>query len=66
MGNLVLDRGIEKSLSTFVDVCQSRYRSSIGPSILENAGLTEINNVIGGTAEWINAGLEIVSTSQIA
>ena len=39
-------------------ICQSGYRSSLGTSVLENAGFSEIYNVIGGTAEWINAGLE--------
>jgi len=37
-------------------ICQSGYRSSLGTSILENAGFTEIYNVSGGTQAWINAG----------
>ncbi|HYJ92598.1 MAG TPA: rhodanese-like domain-containing protein, partial [Pyrinomonadaceae bacterium] len=40
-------------------ICQSGYRSSIGTSILENAGFKELYNVSGGTATWANAGLEI-------
>lgn len=39
-------------------ICQGGYRSSIGTSILENAGFKTIYNVTGGTAAWINAGLE--------
>ena len=42
---------------TFV-LCQSGYRSSLGTSILENAGFKEIYNVIGGTKAWMDAGLE--------
>jgi len=38
-------------------ICQSGYRSSIGTSILENAGFQKIYNVAGGTAEWIRSGL---------
>jgi len=39
-------------------ICQSGYRSSVGTSILENAGFREIYNVAGGTKAWIDAGLE--------
>lgn len=39
-------------------ICQSGYRSSIGTSILENAGVKEVYNVTGGTLAWIDAGLE--------
>ncbi len=39
-------------------ICQGGYRSSIGTSILENAGFKTIYNVIGGTAAWIEAGLD--------
>lgn len=39
-------------------ICQSGYRSSIGTSVLENAGFREIYNVTGGTKAWIDAGLE--------
>jgi hydroxyacylglutathione hydrolase len=42
---------------TFV-ICQSGYRSSLGTSILENAGFKEVYNVAGGTKAWIDAGLE--------
>ncbi len=39
-------------------ICQSGYRSSLGTSILENAGFNEIYNVIGGTKAWTDAGFE--------
>jgi rhodanese-related sulfurtransferase len=40
-------------------ICQSGYRSSLGTSVLENAGFEEIYNVTGGTQAWINAGFPI-------
>ena len=61
--NLPLDRlsedfeKLDPSLPTYV-ICQGGYRSSIGTSILENAGFTDIHNVTGGTAAWVKAGLE--------
>jgi hydroxyacylglutathione hydrolase len=39
-------------------ICQGGYRSSLGTSILENAGFRKVFNVTGGTAAWIEAGLE--------
>ncbi len=39
-------------------ICQGGYRSSLGTSILENAGFREIYNVTGGTSAWIAAGLQ--------
>lgn len=39
-------------------ICQSGYRSSIGTSILENAGIRKVYNVTGGTKAWIEAGFE--------
>ncbi|MDQ3129802.1 MAG: MBL fold metallo-hydrolase [Acidobacteriota bacterium] len=39
-------------------LCQSGYRSSLGTSILENAGFKKIYNVTGGTKAWMDAGLE--------
>ena len=45
-------------------LCQGGYRSSIGTSILENAGFKEIYNVTGGTEAWIKAGFDTgVSTA---
>ena len=39
-------------------ICQSGFRSSLGTSILENAGFKEIYNVTGGTKAWMDAGLD--------
>ena len=39
-------------------ICQSGYRSSLGTSILENAGFKEIYNVSGGTNAWMEAGYD--------
>lgn len=61
--NLPLDK-LEHGLQHFDPdapayvICQGGYRSSIGTSILENAGVKKIYNVTGGTAAWIAAGLE--------
>lgn len=49
--------GLDPDKPTYV-ICQSGYRSSVGTSILENAGFREIYNVAGGTKAWIDAGLE--------
>ncbi len=60
--NLPLDKlaadydKIDPAVPTYV-ICQGGYRSSIGSSILENAGFTKLYNVIGGTAAWIAADL---------
>lgn len=56
----ILSREIDKvdpDKPTYV-ICQSGYRSSIGTSILENAGFKEIYNVTGGTKAWMDAGQE--------
>ena len=61
--NLPLDKlpkevdQLDPEKPTYV-ICQGGYRSSLGTSILENAGFKTIYNVTGGTAAWINAGLE--------
>lgn len=39
-------------------ICQSGYRSSLATSILENAGVKRIFNVVGGTQAWMGAGLD--------
>ncbi|MCW5961217.1 MAG: MBL fold metallo-hydrolase [Pyrinomonadaceae bacterium] len=39
-------------------ICQSGYRSSLGTSVLENAGFREIYNVKGGTSAWIDSGFD--------
>lgn len=48
---------LDPTAPTYV-ICQGGYRSSIGTSILENAGFSRLYNVTGGTAAWIAAGLE--------
>lgn len=61
--NLPLDRlsreldSLDPTKPTYV-ICQGGYRSSIGTGILENAGFTDIYNVLGGTKAWIDAGLD--------
>ncbi len=39
-------------------LCQGGYRSSLGTSILENAGFKKIYNVTGGTKAWTDAGFD--------
>lgn len=51
-----IDR-LDPEKPTYV-ICLGGYRSSLGTSILENAGFRKIYNVTGGTRAWINAGLE--------
>jgi hydroxyacylglutathione hydrolase len=48
---------LDPRLPTYV-ICQGGYRSSIGTSILENAGFAKLYNVTGGTAAWVKADLE--------
>jgi glyoxylase-like metal-dependent hydrolase (beta-lactamase superfamily II)/rhodanese-related sulfurtransferase len=60
-----IDR-LDPNVPTYV-ICQSGYRSSLGTSLLENAGFRKVYNVTGGTQAWINAGLETeVSASACA
>ena len=61
--NLPLDR-LAKEIGklnpdepTYV-LCQGGYRSSLGTSILENAGFKKIYNVTGGTKAWTDAGFD--------
>ena len=54
-----LSREIEKldpNIPTYV-ICQSGYRSSLGTSIMENAGFCKVYNVTGGTKAWTEADL---------
>lgn len=56
----LLPREVDKlnpDVPTYV-ICQSGYRSSIGTSVLENAGIKQVLNVTGGTNAWVEAGLE--------
>ncbi len=61
--NLPLDKiaadfeQLDPTAPTYV-ICQGGYRSSIGTSILENAGFEKIYNVTGGTSAWTAAGLQ--------
>ncbi|MEQ1603492.1 MAG: MBL fold metallo-hydrolase [Pyrinomonadaceae bacterium] len=48
---------LDPNAPTYV-ICQGGYRSSLGTSILENAGFRMIYNVNGGTKAWTDAGLE--------
>ena len=52
---------LDPSLPTYV-ICEGGYRSSIGTSILENAGFRELYNVTGGTSAWKAAGLPTESS----
>ncbi len=60
--NIPLDRlsreidRLDPKAPTYV-ICQSGYRSSLGTSILENAGFEKVYNVTGGTKAWLDAGL---------
>ena len=57
---------LDPETPTYV-ICQGGYRSSLGTSLLENAGFKKIYNVTGGTAAWQTAGLETeVSTTACA
>lgn len=53
---------LDPNTPTYV-ICQSGYRSSLGASILENAGFKKVYNVTGGTQAWIDAGFEIEKES---
>lgn len=55
---------LDPELPTYV-ICQSGYRSSIGASLLENAGLSELYNVAGGTTAWVDAGFEIKGSASV-
>ncbi|MEP7147778.1 MAG: rhodanese-like domain-containing protein [Acidobacteriota bacterium] len=52
-----MDR-LNPELPTYV-LCQGGYRSSLGTSILENAGFKNIYNVTGGTKAWMDAGFDM-------
>lgn len=66
--NVPLDRladeahRLDPTTSTYV-ICQGGYRSSLGTSILEKAGFRRVYNVTGGTAAWVEAGLETESAA---
>ena len=60
--NIPLDRlpreidRLDPNVPTYV-ICQSGYRSSLGTSIMENAGFSKVYNVTGGTKAWTEADL---------
>lgn len=60
--NIPLDRlprefdQLDPDKPTYV-ICEGGYRSTLGTSILENAGFKNIVNVVGGTKKWIEGGL---------
>ena len=47
-------------------LCQGGYRSSLGTSILENAGFKKIYNVTGGTKAWMDAGFDAEASNGAA
>ncbi len=53
---------LDPDAPTYV-LCQGGYRSSLGTSILENAGFKEVFNVTGGTKAWADAGLPMQTSA---
>ncbi len=43
-------------------ICAGGYRSSIATSILARRGFSNLFNVVGGTAAWVNAGYPVEGT----
>ena len=63
LNKLAADVGrLDPRVPTYV-ICQGGYRSSMGTSVLENAGFSKIYNVTGGTAAWTEAGLSVETTA---
>jgi len=46
--------------SKVITMCGSGYRSSVAASLLERAGFVDVSSMDGGTAAWVQAGLELV------
>jgi hydroxyacylglutathione hydrolase len=42
-------------------ICAGGYRSSAAASILQQGGVGDLANVIGGTSAWVNAGFEVAT-----
>jgi hydroxyacylglutathione hydrolase len=59
-----IDR-LDPNAPTYV-ICQSGYRSSLGASILENAGFEKVYNVAGGTQGWLDAGFDAEVSAEAA
>jgi hydroxyacylglutathione hydrolase len=53
LGEVPLDRPL-------VVMCGSGYRSTIGASVLERGGFTQVANLTGGMKTWTDAGLETI------
>ena len=48
------------TLGPIAVVCAGGYRSSAAGSLLQRRGLTNLINVVGGTAAWAQAGYDVV------
>jgi len=46
--------------SKIITMCGSGYRSSVAASLLERAGFADVSSMDGGTAAWVQAGMELV------
>ena len=46
--------------SKIITMCGSGYRSSVAASLLEQAGFADVSSMDGGTAAWVQAGLDLV------
>ena len=54
---------VDKQRPTAV-ICGSGYRSSAATGLLARAGFTQLYNIVGGTAAWINAGFAVEQPEQ--
>ena len=61
MGGYLAERALTlpRDGVTLALMCASGYRSTVGVSVLERTGFTNLVNVIGGTAAWQHAGLPL-------
>ena len=55
---------VDKQRPTAV-ICGSGYRSSAATGLLARAGFTQLYNIVGGTAAWINAGFAVEQPEQV-
>ena len=55
---LLPDLNLEPEKPTAI-ICAGGYRSSAATSIVQQAGFTNVMNVVGGTSAWIDAGYEL-------
>ncbi len=63
--DLIPHLNLKPNLETAV-ICAGGYRSSAGTSILQQAGFTNLVNVMGGTKAWIDAGYEVETPERMA